>query len=44
MGFEYLEEVRKILHNKPYAVVGKNIIRIDAIDKVSGLAKYTTDY
>ncbi|GAH46899.1 unnamed protein product, partial [marine sediment metagenome] len=41
---EYLEEVRKILHNKPYTVVGKNIRRVDAIDKVTGLAKYTTDY
>ncbi len=41
---EYLEEIRKVLHGASYTIVGKNVRRVDAIDKVSGLAKYAADY
>ena len=41
---EYLEEIRKVLHGSNYTIVGKNVRRVDAIEKVSGLAKYTADY
>ena len=41
---DYLEEVKKLLHGKDYKVVGKNVIRVDAIEKVTGRAKYTTDF
>ena len=41
MHIEYLDEIRKILHYKPYTIVGKNVKRVDAIEKVTGFAKYT---
>lgn len=41
---EYLEEIRKVLHGSDYTIVGKNVRRVDAIEKVSGLAKYTADF
>jgi len=44
MHIEYLEEVRKLLHGKSYRIVGKNVRRVDALEKVTGLAKYTADF
>lgn len=44
MHREYLEEVRKLLKGKDYQIVGKNIRRVDALEKVTGKAKYTADY
>lgn len=44
MHLEYLKEIKKVLHGASYTIVGKNVRRVDAIDKVSGLAKYTADY
>lgn len=44
MHLEYLEEVRKLLHGKSYTVVGKNKRRVDAIEKVTGMAKYVADH
>jgi CO/xanthine dehydrogenase Mo-binding subunit len=44
MHVNYLEEVKKLLGGKEYRVVGKNVIRTDAIEKVTGRAKYTADF
>ena len=44
MHLEYLEEIKKVLHGASYTIVGKNVRRVDAIEKVTGLAKYTADY
>lgn len=44
MEFEYLEEVRKLLHGKSYNVVGTDVKRVDGLEKVTGLAKYSADY
>lgn len=44
MQREYLEEIRKLLGGKDYRVVGKNVRRIDALEKVTGTAKFTTDF
>ena len=44
MQLEYLEEVRKLLHGESYRIVGKDVRRVDAVDKVTGIAKYTADY
>jgi CO/xanthine dehydrogenase Mo-binding subunit len=41
---DYLEEVKKLLSGKEYQVVGKNVMRIDGMEKVTGSAKYTADY
>jgi len=41
---DYLDKVKKLLKGKDYRVVGKNVRRVDAIEKVSGRAKYTTDF
>jgi nicotinate dehydrogenase large molybdopterin subunit len=41
---EYLEEVKKLFHGKDYIVVGTDVRRVDAIEKVTGKAKYTTDF
>ena len=41
---EYLEEVKKLLHGKDYTVVGKDVRRVDALEKVVGRAKYTADF
>jgi len=43
MQLEYLEEVKKLLLGKSYSIVGKDVRRLDAIEKVTGLAKYTAD-
>lgn len=44
MNLEYLEEVKKLLRGKSYSIVGKDVRRVDAIEKVTGLAKYTADH
>ena len=44
MEFEYLEEVRKLLHGRSYNVVGTDVRRVDGLEKVTGLAKYSADY
>jgi xanthine dehydrogenase molybdopterin-binding subunit B len=40
----YLDEVKKLLKGEEYRIVGKNVRRVDAIEKVTGLAKYTADF
>lgn len=44
MDLEYLEEVRTLLHGKSYSVVGTDVKRVDGLEKVTGLAKYSADY
>ena len=44
MDLEYLEEVKKLLHGKSYQVVGTDVKRVDALEKVTGMAKYAADY
>ena len=44
MEMEYLEEVRKLLHGRSYNVVGTDVRRVDGLEKVTGLAKYSADY
>lgn len=44
MELEYLEEVKKLLHGQSYNVVGKDMQRVDAVEKVTGMAKYAADY
>lgn len=44
MHREYLEEVKKLLGGKSYTIVGKNVRRVDALEKVTGRAKYTADF
>ena len=44
MHLEYLEEIKKVLHGASYTIVGKNVRRVDAIDKLTGLANYSADY
>ena len=44
MHRDYLEEVKKLLRGKDYTIVGKNVRRVDALEKVTGRAKYTTDF
>ena len=44
MEREYLEEVKKLLHGKSYQVVGTDVRRVDALEKVTGMAKYAADY
>ena len=44
MHLEYLEEIKKVLHGASYTVIGKNVKRVDAIEKLTGLAKYSADY
>jgi CO/xanthine dehydrogenase Mo-binding subunit len=44
MELEYLEEVRTLLHGKSYSVVGTDVKRVDGLEKVTGLAKYSADY
>ena len=44
MELEYLEEVKKLLHGKSYTVVGTDVKRVDALEKVTGMAKYAADY
>jgi CO/xanthine dehydrogenase Mo-binding subunit len=41
---DYVEEVKKLLRGKDYSIVGKNVRRVDALEKVSGRAKYTADF
>ncbi len=44
MHRNYSEEIRKLLGAKDYKIVGKNVRRVDALEKVTGRARYTTDY
>ena len=44
MYTEYLTEVKKLLKGKPYSIVGKNVRRVDGLDKVTGREKYTADF
>ncbi|MCK5670115.1 aldehyde oxidase, partial [Candidatus Bathyarchaeota archaeon] len=41
---EYDKILTDILGRKDFLVVGKNVIRTDALDKALGRAKYTADY
>lgn len=41
---EYDKILSEILGREDFLVVGKNVIRTDALDKVLGKAKYTADY
>ncbi len=41
---EYLAEVRKLLAGNDYAIVGKNVQRVDGLEKISGRGKYTADF
>ncbi len=43
MHLEYLEEVKKALHHKPYRVVGTDVKRLDGFEKVAGMSKYAAD-
>ena len=40
----YLDDVRELLAGADYAIVGKNVNRIDGLEKVTGRAKYTADF
>ncbi len=40
----YLEEVKKLLGRDHYKIVGKNVQRVDGLEKVTGRARYTTDF
>jgi len=44
MHRNYLEELQKLFQATEYKIVGTNVQRIDAIDKVTGRAKYTADF
>ncbi|MBI5969123.1 MAG: xanthine dehydrogenase family protein [Deltaproteobacteria bacterium] len=44
MELEYLEEVKHLLHGRSYNVVGKDVKRVDGIEKLTGLAKYAADF
>jgi CO/xanthine dehydrogenase Mo-binding subunit len=44
MKLEYLDEVKKLLSGNEYRVVGKNVIRVDAFEKVTGRARFTADH
>ncbi len=44
MHIEYLEEVKRLLQGKTYRIVGTNVRRVDAVEKVTGVAKYTADF
>ena len=41
---EYDKILTDILGRKEFLVVGKNVIRTDALDKALGKARYTADY
>ena len=40
---EYLNEIKKLLKGDNYNIVGKNVRRVDGLDKITGQAKYTAD-
>lgn len=44
MEIEYARAIEELLGYEKYFIVGKSTIRIDALEKVTGKAKYTTDY
>ena len=44
MHLEYLEEVRKLLRGKSYTIVGRDVRRVDAIEKLTGIARYAADH
>ncbi|HUV54992.1 MAG TPA: hypothetical protein VMW03_07300, partial [Candidatus Krumholzibacteriaceae bacterium] len=41
---EYDKILSDVLGRKDFLVVGKNVVRTDALDKALGKAKYTADY
>ena len=41
---EYNRILEDLLQRKDYLIVGRSVIRTDALDKVLGRAKYTVDY
>jgi len=41
---EYHKILENILGRKEYLIVGKSVVRADALDKALGLARYTADY
>jgi len=41
---EYHKILEDILGRKEYLIVGKSVVRADALDKALGLARYTADY
>jgi hypothetical protein len=40
----YLEEVKKLLGGKDYRIVGRDVRRVDGVEKITGRAKYTADF
>jgi len=44
MKIEYLNQINKLLGSTHYKLVGKDIKRLDTIDKVTGMGRYTADY
>lgn len=44
MQLDYLKEVKKLLAGREYQIVGKNVRRVDALEKVTGRARYTADF
>jgi len=44
MNIEYATVLEKMLHYDSYVYVGKNVRRLDSVEKVIGTAKYTMDF
>lgn len=42
-GRVYLEEVKRLLTRNDYSIVGKNVQRVDGLEKVTGQTRYTAD-
>jgi CO/xanthine dehydrogenase Mo-binding subunit len=40
----YLDEVKKLLGGKDYRIVGRDVRRVDGVEKITGRAKYTADF
>ena len=40
---EYLTEIKDLLKGKEYNIVGKNVTRVDGLDKVTGRERFTAD-
>lgn len=42
-GRVYLEEVKRLLTRNDYSIIGKNVQRVDGLEKVTGQTRYTAD-
>src|SRR5208282_435487 len=40
---KYLDDIRELLAGDDYTIVGKNVQRVDGLEKVTGRARYTAD-